>query len=57
MLPLGQIIKNNQINYHNNVDDTQMYLILPPSEYSPIKFVCRPSAMHGKTELTVFGAK
>ena len=37
MLPLGQIIKNHSICYHNYADDTQIYLSLSPNEFAPLE--------------------
>ena len=39
MLPLGQILQNNNIDYHSYADDTQIYLAFPPDDYSPIDCV------------------
>ena len=36
MLPLAQIMKNNDLSYHSYADDTQMYITISPGEYSPI---------------------
>ncbi len=33
MLPLSQIMRNNQIAYHSYADDTQIYLALSPNYY------------------------
>ncbi len=41
MLPLSQIIRNNQIAYHNYADDTQIYLASSPNDYSPIDSLCQ----------------
>ncbi len=41
MLPLSQIMRKNQIAYHSNADDTQMYLALSPNDYSPIDSLCQ----------------
>jgi len=35
MLPLAQIIRNNNISYHNYADDTQIYISLSIDEYGP----------------------
>lgn len=35
MLPLGQILQNNNIDYHSYVDDTWIYLALSPDDFSP----------------------
>lgn len=36
MLPLGQILTENNVSYHNYADDTQIYLVLSPSDFGPI---------------------
>ncbi len=41
MLPLSQIMRNNQITYHSYADDTQIYLDLSPNDYSPIDSLCQ----------------
>ncbi len=41
MLPLSQIMRNNQIAYHSYADDTQIYLALSPNDYSPIDSLCQ----------------
>ncbi len=41
MLPLSQIMRNNQIAFHSYVDDTQIYLALSPNDYSPIDSLCQ----------------
>ncbi len=41
MLPLSQIIRKNQIAYHNYADDTQIYLALSPNDSSPIDSLCQ----------------
>ncbi len=41
MLPLSQIMRNNQISYHSYADDTQIYLALSPNDYSPIDSLCQ----------------
>ena len=69
MLPLGHILKNNKIAYHNYADDTQIYIALSPNDYSPIDNLCQcieqiNSWMRhnflqlnkDKTEIIVFGA-
>ncbi len=43
MLPMSQIMRNNQIAYHSYADETQIYLALSPNDYSPIDF---PLPMH-----------
>ena len=40
MLPLGQILRNNKIDYHSNADDTRIYLAHSPDDYSPIDSLC-----------------
>ncbi len=41
MLPLSQIMRNNQIDSHSYADDTQIYLALSPNDYSPIDSLCQ----------------
>ncbi len=41
MLPLGRIMRNNQIAYHSYADDTQIYLALSPNDYCPIGSLCQ----------------
>ncbi len=41
MLPLSQIMRENQIAYHSYADDTQIYLALSPNDYSPIDSLCQ----------------
>uniref|UniRef100_A0A3B1J4V1 Reverse transcriptase domain-containing protein n=1 Tax=Astyanax mexicanus TaxID=7994 RepID=A0A3B1J4V1_ASTMX len=41
MLPLGQMLQNNNINYHSYADDTQIYLSLSPDDFSPIDSLCQ----------------
>lgn len=36
MLPLGKLLRDNNIDYHNYADDTQIYIALSPADYSPI---------------------
>ncbi|KAF7656013.1 hypothetical protein LDENG_00047490 [Lucifuga dentata] len=40
MLPLGQIIQNNKVAYHNYADDTQIYISLTSDDYGPIESLC-----------------
>lgn len=37
-LPLGQIILNNLISYHNYADDTQMYLFFVTKQQESHRF-------------------
>ena len=70
MLPLGQIIKNNSVNYHSYAVDTQVYLALSPNDYTPLESLCgcidqiNNWMSHNflqlnadKTEVIVFGKK
>ncbi|KAL2093106.1 hypothetical protein ACEWY4_010418 [Coilia grayii] len=70
MLPLGQIIKNNSVNYHSYADDTQVYLALSPNDYTPLESLCECidqinnwmshnflQLNADKTEVIVFGKK
>ncbi|KAI2664186.1 Retrovirus-related Pol polyprotein [Labeo rohita] len=41
MVPLSQIMRENQIAYHSYADDTQIYLALSPNDYSPIDSLCQ----------------
>jgi len=40
MLPLGQIIQNNDINYHSYADDTQIYMAFDSDDNSSIDALC-----------------
>lgn len=70
MLPLGQIMQNNNIDHHCYADDTQIYVALSPNDYRPIDLLCQCieqvkdwMCQHflqlnkDKTEIIVFGAK
>ncbi len=39
--PLSQIMRNNQIAHHSYADDTQIYPVLSPNDYSPIDSLCQ----------------
>ncbi len=41
MLPLNQIMRNNQIAYHSYADDTQIYLASSPNDNNPIDSLCQ----------------
>ncbi len=41
MLPLSQIMRQNQFAYHSYADDFQIYLALSPNDYSPIDSLCQ----------------
>lgn len=70
MLPLGQIMRNNNIDHHCYADDTQIYVALSPNDYRPIDLLCQCIEQvkdwmcqnflqlnKDKTEIIVFGAK
>ena len=69
MRPLAHILQTNKVSYHY-VDDTQIYIVISPSDYSPIESLNKciehinDSMCHNflqsnkdKTEIIVFGAK
>lgn len=37
MLPLAQVIKNNNISYHSYADDTQIYTAMSPGDQGPVQ--------------------
>ncbi len=41
MLPLSQIMRKKQIDYHSYAEDIQIYLVVSPNEYSPIDSLCQ----------------
>ena len=41
MLPLAQIMENNEICYHSYADDTQIYITISPGDYNPIQTLSR----------------
>ncbi|KAK7899424.1 hypothetical protein WMY93_020277 [Mugilogobius chulae] len=41
LLPLGQLIRNNSVCYHNYADNTQIYVSLTAGEYGPVDSLCR----------------
>ena len=70
MLPLGQIMQNNNIDHHCYADDTQIYVSLSPNDYRPIDLLCQCIEQvkewmcrnflqlnEDKTEIIVFGSK
>lgn len=70
MLPLGHIIQNNSISYHNYADDTQLYLALSPRDDTPLESLslCLNQITNwmsynflqlntDKTEVIIFGKK
>ncbi len=40
MFPLNQIMRGNPIAHHSYADDTQIYLVLSPNDYSRIDSLC-----------------
>ncbi len=65
MLPLSQIMRKNQIAYHSYADDTQIYIVVSPNDYSPIDSLCQcideinswMCQNKEKTEVIAFGNK
>ncbi len=41
MLPLSQIMRKNHIAYHSYAGDSQIFLALSPTDYSPIDSLCQ----------------
>ena len=69
MLPLGQIMQNNNIDHHWYADDMQIYVSLSPNDCRPIDLLCQCIEQvkawmcrnflqlnEDKTEIIVFGA-
>lgn len=40
LLPLGKILQDHKINYHNYADDTQIYTVFTPADYGMINKLC-----------------
>ena len=60
MLPLGQIICKQGINFHCYADETQLYLSVKPDEVLDIKELMTKNFLllnSGKTEIMVVGPK
>lgn len=70
MLPLSQIIKQFNIDYHSYADDTPLYVSLVPGDLSPVESLCKcleqitnwmsNDFLHlnqDKTEIILFGNK
>ena len=68
MLPLGKLLRDNNVSYHNYADDTQIYIALSPTDYSPIDSLYHCISLindwmsqnflqlnKNKTEVVVFG--